>query len=256
MKSIRERVLKGEVVCGTWIVLGSSLAAEIAGNAGFDWVVLDMEHGMGHNDSLLFQLQALEGTPAVPIVRVAWNDAVLIKQVLDLGPAGVMVPYVNSADEARRAVQSMRYPPQGARGVSPYTRAAKFGQEFKDYYAAANERLLCITQIETAEAVANAEKIAAVDGVDVLFVGPLDLSIGLGVMLQFDHPSFCGALDRVAAACRNAGKVAGTLLVDPSAVEGTVDRGFTFVGLGSDGSGLASVMSHFMESFRRLRHIS
>lgn len=253
IKSIRQRVLDGEILVGTWLVLGSSLTAEIAGNAGFDWVLLDMEHGMGANDSLLFQLQAIEGTPAVPIVRVASNDPVLIKRVLDLGPAGVMVPMVNSADDARRLVQAMRYPPQGIRGVTPYTRPANFGQGFKEYYATANNELLCVVQIETEEAVEHADEIAAVDGVDVLFIGPLDLSVGLGIMRQFDHPKYRAAVERIVSACRKAGKTPGIILLDVEVPEDAVADGFSFVARASDGSVLATALRELVEPFKKYK---
>ena len=253
MKSIRQRVLKGEMVCGTWVVLGSSLAAEITGNAGWDWVLLDVEHGMGGSDSLLVQLQAVESTPAVPLVRVANNDAVLIKRALDLGPSGIMVPMVSSAAEAERTVRAMRYPPQGIRGVSPYTRPAKFGQDFFNYYATVNENLLGIVQIETEQAVGRAAEIAAVDGVDVLFIGPLDLSIGLGIMRQFDHPKYRDAVKKVVSAAREAGKAAGILILDVESVEETVANGFTVVGRASDGSILATAMKELCEPFRQYR---
>lgn len=249
MKTIRGQVQRGELVAGTWIVLGSSLAAEITGNAGWDWVLLDMEHGMGANDSLLFQLQALESTPAAPIVRVAANDPVLIKRALDLGPSGVMIPQVNTAEEAERAVRAMRYPPLGIRGVSPYTRPSHFGQRFFEYYAEANEKLLGIVQIETAQAVDNAEAIAAVDGIDVLFIGPLDLSIGLGVMRQFDHPDYVNAVRKVVKACRKSHIAAGILILDVESVEQIVSLGFTFVGRASDGSALAATMKSLVEPF-------
>ncbi len=253
MKSIRQRALRGEILGGTWAVLGSALAAEIAGHAGFDWILLDMEHGMGGHDSLLAQLQALEGTPAAPLVRVAANDPVLVKRVLDLGPSVIMVPQVHSAGEAERAVRAMRYPPLGARGVSPYTRASGFGRTFEDYFASAGESLLGIVQIESAEAVCNAEAIAAVDGVDVLFVGPLDLSVGLGIMGQFRDPRFLEAVRRVVAAARAHGKAAGTILVGAETVEETVSQGFTFIGRGSDGSALAAGLQELAAPFRRFR---
>jgi 4-hydroxy-2-oxoheptanedioate aldolase len=253
MKTIRQRVLRGEMVCGTWVVLGSSLAAEIAGNAGFDWVLLDMEHGMGGHDSLLFQLQALEGTPAAPLVRVANNDPVLIKRALDLGPSGIMVPQVHTAAEAERAVRAMRYPPQGIRGVSPYTRPGGFGRTFPEYYASANDLLLGVVQIESEEAVRNADAIAAVDGVDVLFIGPLDLSTGMGIMKQFHDPRFLDAVRRVVDAARTRSKAAGIILVDHESVEETVAQGFTFVGRASDGGALAAKLAELVSPFLRFR---
>ncbi len=251
IQSIRHKALNGEVLVGTWLVLGSSLTAEIAGNSGFDWVLLDMEHGMGGNDSLLSQLQALEGTPAAPIVRVPLNDAMHVKRALDLGPVGIMSPMINNAEDAKRLVQSMRYPPEGIRGVTPFTRPADFGRDFPDYFASANDDLLCVVQIETAEAVENAEAIAAVDGVDVLFIGPLDLSVGLGIMKQFDNPVFRAAVDKIVSACRKAGKVPGLVLLDVEVPEEAIADGFTFIARASDGSVLAAALSELVEPFAK-----
>jgi len=184
MKYIRERVLSGERMFGTWCNLGSHMTAEIAGLSGVDWVLIDLEHGSGDYDALVHQLQAVEGTPAAPLVRIAWNEPFRFKRILDLGASGIMVPWVNNAREAEIAAESMRYPPQGIRGVAMTTRATKFAAEFREYSSKANDNLLTIVQIERVEAVKNAEEIAAVDGVDVLFVGPLDLTTGMGIQAQ------------------------------------------------------------------------
>lgn len=253
INSIRKQALNGDVLVGTWLVLGSSLTAEIAGASGFDWVVLDMEHGMGGNDSLLLQLQALSGTPASPIVRVAENNPVLVKRALDLGPAGIMAPMISTAEEARRFVRSMRYPPEGIRGVSPFTRPADFGRDFADYFATANEKLLTLAQIETEQAVNNAEEIAAVDGLDVLFIGPLDLTVGLGIMKQFDHPKYRAAVEKIVSACRKSGKAAGIILLDVEIPAETVADGFTFIGRASDGSILAAALSETVKPFEQFR---
>lgn len=252
MNSIRQRALNREVLSGTWLVLGSSLSAEIAGQAGFDWVLLDQEHGMGGFDHLLYELQALGGTPAAPIVRVAWNEPPLVKRVLDLGAAGVMFPYVNTAEEAQLAAKSMRYPPQGIRGLTPLSRPAAFGYDFDEFFIKANEELITIVQIETELAVKNAEAIAMVEGVDVLFIGPMDLSLGMGIFRQFDHPKYRSALETVVNACRNAGKAAGILLLKPEQVAQTVGEGFTFVALGSDGGQLGAGMRQLAASFKGL----
>ena len=167
MKWIRERALKRELLGGTFLNLGSSLTAEIAGNAGFDWVLVDLEHGAGDRSELLLQLQAIESTPAVPLVRIPTNDPVIFKRVLDLGASGIMVPYVQTADEARKAVAAMRYPPDGVRGVAVMNRACGFGPGFEEYFKSAGSRLLTILQIETPLAVDNIDAIAAVDGADV-----------------------------------------------------------------------------------------
>lgn len=242
MNWIRDRVLNRELVCGTWLNLGSSMTAEIAALAGFDWVVLDLEHGAGGHDSLLHQMQAVSAAPAAPIVRVAWNEAPRFKRVLDLGCAGVVVPYITTAAEAEQAVAAMRYPPQGIRGAASLTRAAAYGKDFTEYLSTANDKLLTVVQIETEPTLEHVDKIAAVDGVDVLFIGPLDLSVSMGIPSQFDHPRFRSAVARVNEAARRAGKAAGILLGRVEQIEQTVADGFTFIGIGSDGSVLANGM--------------
>ncbi len=253
MKYLRERVLRREVLAGTWLNLGSSVTAEIAGKAGFDWLLIDLEHGSGDEAHLLGQLQAISATDSVGIVRIAWNDAPRFKRTLDLGPSGIMVPYVNTAEEARRAVAAMRYPPQGVRGAARFTRAAGFSQEFDRYFAEANANLLTIVQIETPQAVAQVEEIAAVEGVDVLFVGPLDLSLGLGIPQQYTHPDFRAALHRVSEAARGANKAAGILLGSADQIAPTVADGFTFLAVGSDGGMVAAGMKSLLSVFTNVR---
>ncbi len=249
MNWIRQRVLSGELVAGTWLNLGSSLTAEIAGKAGFDWVVLDLEHGAGDHESLVHQQQAVAGTPAAPIVRVAWNEAPRFKRVLDLGAAGVVVPYVTCAAEAKAAAAAMRYPPQGVRGVAGMNRACDFG-DFDAYAACANDQLLTVVQIECEPALTDLEAIAAVEGVDVLFVGPMDLSFSLGIPQQYDHPRFRAALKQVSDTARAAGKAAGILLMRREQIDDVLPLGFTFIGLGSDGGILAKGMKETAEVLR------
>jgi 4-hydroxy-2-oxoheptanedioate aldolase len=231
----RRRALAREWLTGTFINLGSPVTAELAGQAGFDWLLIDHEHGPGGEETLLHQLQAVAGTPAVPLVRIAANETPRFKRVLDAGAHGVMVPYLNTVAEAQAAVASVRYPPRGIRGVAKFHRGAGFGQQFEEYYLHAHEWLMLIAQVETPEAVNNSEAMAAVDGVDVLFVGPTDLSYNLGIRDQLDHPTFVEALRRVAAAARGAGKAAGILVHNPALVEKCRELGYTFVALGSDG---------------------
>lgn len=238
--AFRTRLLAREWVAGTFVNLGSALTAEIAGRAGFDWLMIDQEHGPGSDETLLAQLQAIAGTPAFPVVRIAANETVRFKRVLDLGAGGVMVPYVNTEAEARAAVAAMRYPPRGVRGVSKFNRAAGFGQNFEDYYAHAHERVVTIVQIETPESLAHLDAIAGVDGVDALFVGPLDLSTNLGVPGEFDHPKVVEARKRVAEACRQAGKAAGLLLASPAGIPAAKAEGFTLIALNSDGGAVAT----------------
>jgi len=252
MKNLRQQVLNRDLTAGTFLNLGSSLTAEIAGRAGFDWVLIDLEHGAGDYQNLVVQLQAIEGTPAAAIVRIAWNDPVLFKRVLDLGPSGVMVPYVQTMEEAKRAVAAMRYPPVGIRGVASMNRACGFGPDFEQYFNSANDGLLLIVQIETQLAVDNAAEIAAVQGVDVLLVGPLDLSVNMGLVRQFDHPKFRGALARVATACRQHNKAAGVMLSKEEQILAAKADGFTFLGLGSDGALIAEGMRKLAAALRKM----
>ncbi len=256
MKSIRGRVLGGELVTGTWLNLGSNISAEIAARAGFDWVLIDLEHGSGNEADLVGQLQAVDTTETVSIVRIAWNETPRFKRTLDMGPGGVMIPYVNTAEEARQAAASMRYPPQGVRGAARFHRANGYSQQFDSYFAEANDKLLTVVQIETAEAVGNAEEIAAVEGVDVLFVGPLDLSVSLGITGQMQHPDFRAAIKRVIEACRAHGKSSGILLPGADRIPAAVEDGFRFLAAGSDGSavvaGMKTLVSTFSEAKKKL----
>jgi len=253
MKWIRDRVRKGEILCGTWLNLGSAMTAEIAADAGFDWVVIDLEHGAGGHDSLLHQMQAVAAGTAAPLVRIAWNEAPRFKRVLDLGAAGVVVPYVATRAEAEQAVAAMRYPPSGIRGCAGMNRATSFGRDFAEYLATANDRLLTVVQIESEAALQNVDDIGPVEGVDVLFVGPLDLSVGMGIPQQFEHPRFRAALEKVAQAARKHSKAAGILLSKREQLDRTIADGYTFVGLGSDGGVLAEGMSELAAAFRRYR---
>jgi 4-hydroxy-2-oxoheptanedioate aldolase len=233
----RNRVLAGEFVGGTFLNLGSPLTAEMAGQAGFDWVLLDHEHGPGDETTLLHQLQAVSATPASAIVRIAANESPRFKRTLDAGADGIMVPYVNNADEARAAVAALRYPPRGLRGVSKMNRSCAFGGRFDDALAHAHEWLVTMVQIETREAMDHLDAIAAVDGADVLFVGPLDLSTNYGISGDYGNPVFVDLLRRVATAAKRAGKAAGILALDSAHVAPWRELGYTVMALGSDGGG-------------------
>lgn len=246
----RARVLAREFLTGSWLNLGSAITAEMAGLAGYDWVLLDHEHGPGSETTIIQQLQAVAATPATCLVRIAANEAPRFKRVLDAGAAGVMVPYVSTPDEARAAVSAMRYPPRGTRGVAKLTRASSFGARFDDYFAHAHEWLVTLTQIETAEAVVNARAIAAVDGVDVLFVGPMDLTTSLGIPGQYGDTRFHDALRSVADAANDAGKAAGILLLDPANLPLCRELGYTVVALGSDGGAVVAGLKQSLATLR------
>lgn len=247
----RNRVLAGEFVGGTFLNLGSPLTAEMAGAAGFDWVLLDYEHGPGDDTTLLHQLQAVSATPAVSIVRIAANETPRFKRSLDAGADGIMVPYVSTAAEAAAAVAAMRYPPRGIRGVSKMNRASAFGAQFDAALAHAHEWLVTMVQIETREAVGNIDAIAAVEGADVLFVGPLDLSTNYGISGDYGNPLFVDVLRKVAASARRAGKAAGILALDPSHVTPWREMGYTVMALGSDGGGANAALRNAAAALKK-----
>jgi 4-hydroxy-2-oxoheptanedioate aldolase len=239
------------VMLGLGTNLGSSITAELISRAGFDWIWIDYEHGPGDETTLLHQLQAVSATHILPVVRVAWNDPVRVKRALDLGAGGIMFPYVNSAEEARAAVSAMRYPPEGIRGVAKFTRAAGFAQGFEEYFTTQAPNLLTVVQVETPHAVEHATEIAAVEGVDVLFVGPLDLTTTMGIRDEYDNPRFIAALETVAGACRTHSKRAGILVPGRERLGRVLELGYTFLVIGSDGGLLAAGMKELREETAR-----
>lgn len=240
MASLRERARRGENLDGVWLNLGSSVTAEMAALAGFDWLLVDGEHGFSDYGTILHQLQATARVPATSIVRVPSNDAAFIKRVLDLGPGGIMVPMVNTAAEALAAVRAMDYPPDGLRGLAKMTRAAAYGGNFEAYFAREARDLLLVAQLETPEAIENAEAIAAVDRVDVLFVGPTDLSVNMGLLDRQSDPRFVALLRRVVEIARRHGKGAGILASGIEKFREFRALGFGFAASGSDGSLVAN----------------
>jgi 4-hydroxy-2-oxoheptanedioate aldolase len=251
LKYLKQRVVAGETLLGTFVNLGSSLTAEIIGAAGYDWALLDLEHGAGDEKEVLLQIQALEHTPAVPLVRIESDSRPRFHRVLDFGAAGIMVPRVDSVEQAKDVVARMHYPPRGVRGVAQMNRACSFGKTFTEYVSVAENQLLCIVQIESPQAVKNAEQIAAIRGVDVLFVGPVDLSYSMGIFGKFEDPVFVQALKSVAGAAKKAGKTAGILLKNPDDAALFLAMGYTFLGCGSDSGMLRGAADSQLERLRR-----
>jgi len=231
---IRERALAGDVLLGAFGNLGSSLAAELVGRAGADWFLLDLEHGAGTEADLLGQLRALEGTGSAALVRPEEATRLRIGRAMDLGAEGVMLPRIETADEARRAVSWLRWPPDGARGLALLTRGARLGTVNHAGVAALNDDIVGIIQIESPAALDAADEIAAIDGVDCLFVGPADLSHSLGIPGQFSNATYQDALRKVVDACRRHGKAPGILLYEHATFRPHLDLGYTFVGVGAD----------------------
>ena len=253
MSSLRERVLSREFLVGAWCNLGSSITTEMASTMGYDWVLVDQEHGPGDNMNLLSQIQAISIGRAEPLVRITWNEMPRFKRALDIGAAGIMIPYVQNKEEAELAAASMRYSPVGLRGVASSPRATGYGANFEEYYATANDNLTTVVQVETGESVSNLEDIAAVEGVDVLFVGPMDLSISLKMPGRFDDPEFLAVLSKVSQTAKNSGKAAGILLPDPSLTELVHGLGYTFVAAGADGGMVMAGLRNSLENMEKYK---
>ncbi|WP_127129910.1 HpcH/HpaI aldolase/citrate lyase family protein [Georgenia sp. SYP-B2076] len=234
-----ERGAAARPLAGMWVCSGSPLVAEICAGAGLDWVLIDMEHSPNGLESVLGQLQAVAAYPVTPVVRVPIGDVVTIKQVLDLGAQNLLVPMVSSADEARAAVEAVRYPPRGRRGVgSALARSARWNR-VDGYLADADAHVSLFVQIETAEGVEAAAEIAAVDGVDGVFVGPSDLAASMGLLGQQSHPGVVAAVRRAFEAVRAAGKPVGVNAFEAAVAHAYIDAGATFVLVGADVAMLA-----------------
>jgi 2-dehydro-3-deoxyglucarate aldolase/4-hydroxy-2-oxoheptanedioate aldolase len=237
MPDLHTRIRSGETLIGVFSDLASPLAAELCGQAGFDWAVLDLEHGAATEADLLALLYAVGTTPMAPLVRPQSAERLRVGRALDLGAAGVVLPQLQSLDEVRAALRYLRYPPVGQRGVALRTRGAGMGTiGHADVARVVNERIVGIVQIESAGLIADADAIAALEEVDVLFVGPADLSHSLGIPGRFDEPVYQDALRMVVGACQAHGKAAGILIYDAAGLPPLLDLGFQFIGLGSEGS--------------------
>ena len=226
-------------LAGIWVCSGSPLVAEVCAGSGLDWVLIDMEHSPNSLESVVGQLQAVSAYPVTSVVRVPVGDVVTIKQVLDLGAQSILVPMVSSAEEARAAVEAVRYPPRGRRGVgSALARSARWNR-IDDYLANADAYVSLFVQVETAEGVDAAAEIAAVDGVDGVFVGPSDLSASMGLLGQQTHSDVTEAVLRTFEAVLSAGKPVGVNAFDPVVARAYLDAGASFVLVGADVSLLA-----------------
>nr|WP_315266412.1 HpcH/HpaI aldolase/citrate lyase family protein [Microbacterium lemovicicum] len=221
-------------LAGMWVSSGSPLVAEICAGAGLDWLLIDMEHSPNGLESTLAQLQAVAAYPSTPVVRVPSADPVTIKQVLDLGAQNILVPMVSSAAEAEAVVQAAHYPPRGIRGVgSALARSARWNR-VDDYLTDAAAHVSVFVQVETARGVGAAAEIAAVDGVDGVFVGPSDLAASMGVLGSQTHPDVVDAVRRTFDAVRAAGKPVGVNAFDPAVAEDYLRAGAAFVLVGAD----------------------
>lgn len=218
---------------GTWLMSGAPSTAEALGYLGFDFLVVDMEHVPIEMSDLAAILRAIGCTPAAPVVRLAWNDQILVKRALDAGAQTLMLPFVQNADEARAAVAFTHYPPEGVRGVAAIHRGSRYGR-VPGYFAEANRQVCTIVQLETPEAVSHLAEIAAVPGIDSLFVGPGDLSAAMGHIGDMAHPDVQAMLASAARACAAAGKPVGIVGPNPEMVGRFLDYGYSFAAVASD----------------------
>lgn len=248
---LKRMLREGKRTAGAWLQIASPFTAEILAQAGFDWLIVDMEHGPGDILTLVSQLQAMNGTAAVPLVRAPWNDFVTIKRILDAGAYGLLVPYVNTAEEAEAAVRACRYPPQGIRGVAGSPRAQGYGQSVQAYLARANEEILLITAVETPAAVANLDAILAVEGIDGVFIGPMDLATSMGHLGSPGHAEVQAAIAEVEGKVLQAGKALGTISGTWDQAQRLYERGYQMVMLMADGVSLAKLAGEAVAQFRK-----
>jgi 4-hydroxy-2-oxoheptanedioate aldolase len=247
---LRSRLAAGEATVGTFVGAASPVTAEACAAAGVDWLLLDLEHGSGGEEQVRDVVPAAGAYGVPTLVRVESSARIRIGRVLDLGAAGVMLPRMDTAAEVREAVRHLRYPPDGDRGVATYNRACRFALD-PGALTRAGAEVLGVVQIESASAVEEVERIAAIDGVDVLFVGPQDLSFNLGVPFALDSPAYLAALERVRGAAERHGKACGLLVGDGAAAAARRAEGWRFVAVGSDATLLAAAVAAELARARR-----
>lgn len=245
----KHAIAAGKLQIGLWSSLCSNIAAEIVSDSGFDWLLLDTEHSPNEIPDLVSQLQAVQRGTATPIVRPAWNDAVLFKRILDIGAQSLLVPYVQNAEEARRAVAATRYPPQGIRGVTASGRASRYGR-VTGYPKKADAEICLLVQVETRTALDQLEAIAKVDGVDGVFIGPGDLAASLGHIGNLGHPEVQAAIKDAVTRLKALGRPAGILTGNEEEARRYIEWGFTFVAVGADVGLLARSADALLKRFK------
>ncbi|MBC7327211.1 hypothetical protein H5T87_03735 [bacterium] len=247
--TVLRKLREGKPTVGSWLTLDSSLVAGIMARVGFDWLMIDTEHGTMDYSDMLSAIQAILPTTTTPLVRVAWNDGALIKRALDAGAMGVLIPMVMNGDEARFAVEAVRFPPQGRRSYGGLAVQTFYGE---DYFPRANEEILLSVQIEHIEAVQRAEEICEVEGIDLVFIGPNDLASSLGLLgTPFkENTLWQDAVKRILKVGREKGKPMGIHAVSTEEVERYIEQGFLFVALSTDAQILRQACSNLLKSLK------
>lgn len=248
--SIAKRLREKGKVCAAWAQLGSNVSSEILAEAGFDALIIDAEHAPTTTPLFIGMMQSLKGTPCIPIVRVAWNDMVLVKQALDCGAAGVHIPYVSTREEAEYAVKSCRYPMEGFRGIASSHRAVCYGMNKSSYYKGANQDIICMIAIETPEGVNNIEEIVKVDGLDGIFIGPTDLSTSMGYMATPQEPKVQEAIRKIENIVIPSNKFLGTVASSMAEAIELYERGYNLLYVLSDSTGLAALAQSTVREFQ------
>ena len=233
INAFKAALARGELQIGLWSSLCGNIPAEIISRSGFDWIVIDTEHSPNEPPDVLAQLQAMQTGTAMPVVRPAWNDPVLIKRLLDIGTMAVLVPFVQNADDAKKAVAACRYPPAGIRGITMSGRGSHYGR-VPDYVKRADGQICVLVQIETGEALRELDAIASVEGVDGVFIGPADLSASLGHIGNPGHPEVQAAIRDAVQRLTALGKPAGILTPSEADERRYIEWGYRFVAVGSD----------------------
>jgi 4-hydroxy-2-oxoheptanedioate aldolase len=246
--NFKRAIKSGKHQKGLWTTLANSFSTEAVAGAGFDWLLLDMEHSPNDTQTILHQLQTIAAYPVAAVVRPAWNDPVEIKKLLDIGVQNFLIPYVQNPAEAEQAVKSVRYPPRGIRGVSALTRATNFGRVI-DYMKSCEEEICVLVQVETQDALDEISGIAAIDGVDGIFIGPGDLSASLGFPGQLKHPKVLEVIDRAMLEIKSKGVAPGILTGDKELARHYIELGSMFTAVGVDAGLLARAADSLAKEF-------
>jgi len=247
---VKRKLENGQRTIGGFLQTTSPVAAEIMSRSGFDWLIVDLEHAPGDFANLQAQLQAMNGSGVVPFARAPWNDAVAIKRILDTGVMGVLIPYVNTRAEAEAAVAACKYPPQGIRGVAGSPRAAGYTGNVKEYLTSANAEVIVMIAAETAEAVENLDEILTVDGLDGIFIGPVDLASSMGYLGDAAHPEVQDVIAVIEQKVLTSDKFLGTLAGTWDKARDCFEKGYQWMVVMQDGASLRRAGDEMVANFR------
>ncbi len=247
---VKNKLKNGLKTAGAFLQLTSNISAEILSQAGFDWLIVDMEHAPGDFANLLGQLQAMNGANTVPFVRAPSNDTVAIKKILDTGVEGVLIPYVNTRAEAEAAVAACKYPPAGVRGVAGSPRAAGYGRNAKDYIENANQETIVLIAVETPQAVENLDEILEVADLDGIFIGPMDLATSMGYLANPGHEEVQKTIAAIEEKVLASDKFLGTIAPSWDKAQDCYEKGYQWLVLLQDSTGLAALAAEKVAKFR------